>query len=69
MTYTTTEAAIVLGLAPETVARYIKRGLIAAQKRGRDYWIEDAELERFQRERQIGPGYPKGKPRKAKDKE
>lgn len=60
---TTTEAAAVLGVQPKTVTRYILRGLIAATKHGRDYWIEPGELERFQQTRR-GVGYPAGRPRK-----
>lgn len=63
-TYTTTEAATILGLQTRTVARYIKRGLLAATKRGRDYFIDADELARFQRERR-GVGYPAGRPRRA----
>ena len=54
---TTTEAAALLGVQPKTVSRYIKRGLIEAEKRGRDYWIAAAELERFKAERR-GRGRP-----------
>lgn len=56
--YTTSEVAAVLGVQPKTVTRYIERGLIAAEKRGRDYFIAQDELERFQRERR-GRGKPK----------
>lgn len=61
--YTTAEAAALLDVQRDTVQRYIKRGLITAEKRGRDYFITADELERFQRERR-SVGYPKGKPRK-----
>lgn len=56
--YTTVEAAAELGVQPKTVSRYIKRGLIEAEKRGRDYFITAAELERFKAERR-GRGRPR----------
>lgn len=59
---TTSDAAALLGVQPKTVARYIKRGLINAEKRGRDYWINDAELERFKAERR-----GRGRPKRAED--
>ena len=54
---TTSEAAHILGTKPRTVTRYIERGLIAAQKPGRDYLIEEDELKRFQSARRK-PGNP-----------
>lgn len=56
---TTHEAADRLGLTPRSVARLIKRGVIAATKRGRDYWIEDSEIERY-----IAARRPAGRPKK-----
>jgi hypothetical protein len=58
--HTTAEASIILGVQPKTVTRYILRGLIHAEKHGRDYQIEDAELERFNRDRRK-PGKPRKK--------
>jgi len=55
---TTTQAAQRLGVEPKTVTRYIKRGTIAAEKRGRDWWIAPEEVERYRRERR-GVGRPK----------
>ena len=55
--YTTVEASTVLGIQPKTVTRYIERGLLQAQKKGRDYLIEEGELERFKHERR-GRGRP-----------
>ncbi len=55
---TTTEAATRLGVQPKTVTRYIKRNLITAEKRGRDYFITEEELRRFLRERR-GVGQPR----------
>jgi excisionase family DNA binding protein len=60
--HTTSEAAKILDLQPKTVTGYIERGLIAAQKHGRDYLIESEELERFKRERR-GRGKPATKNR------
>jgi len=57
MMLTTTEAATVLGVKPKTVAIYINRGLITAEKKGRDYLIADEELARFQQTRR-SPGNP-----------
>ena len=49
--YTTVEASTILGIQPKTVTRYIERGILQAQKKGRDYLIEEGELERFKHER------------------
>lgn len=48
---TTHEAADRLGIKPRSVVWAIKRGLIQAEKRGRDYWIEDEEVDRYAKER------------------
>lgn len=56
---TTTEAAAALGLTRAWLWRLIKAGTIAAEKRGRDWWIEDSEVERYKRERR-----PPHRPRK-----
>lgn len=55
--YTTTEAAQLLGVLPQTVSRHIKRGLLHAEKRGRDYFITSEDLERFKAARRK-PGKP-----------
>lgn len=60
---TTREAAAVLGVQPRTVNQYIQRGQLQAVKHGRDLFITEAELERFQRERPK-LGWPKGKRRR-----
>ena len=49
--YTTTEAASILGVKRDTVKQYIRRGLIPAAKRGRDWFISSVELEKFKRKR------------------
>lgn len=48
---TTRDAADRLGIKPRSVIWAIKRGLIIAEKRGRDYWITDGEVERYAVER------------------
>ena len=48
---TTSEAADRLGIKARSVVWAIKEGLITATKHGRDYWIEDAEIERYAAER------------------
>ena len=48
---TTRDAADRLGIKPRSVIKAIERGLIKAEKRGRDYWIENEEIERYARER------------------
>ena len=44
---TTSEAADRLGIKARSVIWLIKHGLITATKHGRDYWIEDDEIERY----------------------
>ena len=58
---TTAEAADRLGVKPRSVVQFIKRGLIAATKHGRDYAIDEAEIERYERERR--PAHRPQKPR------
>lgn len=48
---TTREASDRLGILPKSVAKLIKLGKIKAEMRGRDYWIEEEEVERYKRER------------------
>jgi excisionase family DNA binding protein len=48
---TTSEAADRLGIKARSVVWAIRAGHIKAEKRGRDWWIEDAEIERYRRER------------------
>lgn len=48
---TTAEAAAQLGIKPRSVVWAIRRGYIKAEKRGRDYWIEKNEVERYSKER------------------
>lgn len=58
---TTEQAATVLGLSLRTVQAHIKRGNLKAEKRGRDWWIEADEVERFRQTRR-GRGKPKQEP-------
>jgi excisionase family DNA binding protein len=45
--YTTKEAALLLGLSPRSLTKYIELGKIVAEKMGRDYVITLEEFERF----------------------
>lgn len=56
---TTTEAADYLGVTRAWVWRLISEKKLTAQMRGRDYWIEQEEVERYARERR-----PAHRPRK-----
>jgi excisionase family DNA binding protein len=47
----TSEAAAELGVTRAWVWLLIKRGTLAAEMRGRDWWIETDEVERYRRER------------------
>lgn len=62
--YTTTEAASLLGVQPQTIYRHIKRDVIKAEKKGRDYLISEEELERFKQERK-----GRGRPRKREEQQ
>lgn len=48
---TTLEAAAALGVSRAWVWRLIKGGTLVGEKRGRDWWIEQEEVERYKRER------------------
>lgn len=56
--YTTTKIATVLGISIRTVQRHIKDGNLMATRYGRDYFIEDSEVERFKQNRRK-PGRPR----------
>jgi excisionase family DNA binding protein len=47
---TLNEAAAILGTTPDNLRGAIKRGSLRAVKHGRDWWLERAEVERYQRE-------------------
>ena len=44
---TTAQAAEALGITRRRVLQLIAKELLRSEKRGRDHWIESAELERF----------------------
>jgi len=44
------EAAAKLGLKPSTLRHQIRNGKLAATKRGRDWYVRSAEVERYRRE-------------------
>lgn len=48
---TTREAATVLSISLRTVQAHIKAGNIKAEKKGRDWLIEEEEIERFRVEK------------------
>jgi hypothetical protein len=54
---TTTQAATYLGLAPNTVAIYIQRGLIKAKKLGPINVVTKAECDRYRKNKK-----PRGNP-------
>lgn len=47
---TLTEAAAILGVTADTLRQQIIRGKLKASKRGRDWWVTKAEVERYGRE-------------------
>lgn len=47
---TVNEAAARLDVAPVSVRNAIARGKLAATKRGRDWWIEEADVDRYAKE-------------------
>lgn len=60
----TKQAAARLGLAARTVKDHCADGRIKAEKIGRDWLIEEAEVERYKRERKPRGRRPKA-PRRA----
>lgn len=58
---TTREAASLLGVSPSRVRHLVMDGRLPAIKRGRDLWIQRADLDLV--ENRGVPGYPKGRPR------
>ena len=47
---TLNEAAEVLGLDPSSLRWQIKNNKLKATKRGRDWWVTPAEVERYRKE-------------------
>lgn len=56
--YTCEKAAKKLRMEPDTIRRYVHRGLIQAGLFGNQYMISEAELQRF-RDNRRKPGRPK----------
>lgn len=56
---TINEAAAALGLAASTLRVQIAHGRLRATKRGRDWWVTPAEIERYRRESLGKAGRPK----------
>ena len=56
---TVPQAATLLGLKPRSVRKFIERGMIKGEKRGRDWFITQDEVNRYNRERRK-PGPPPG---------
>ena len=52
MTLSTADAAKRLGISVRAVQLAIQRGRLHAEKRGRDWWITETEVQRYDRERQ-----------------
>jgi site-specific DNA-methyltransferase (adenine-specific) len=57
---TTAEAAVILKITPVRVRQLIRSGRLMSDKRGRDHLLDQAEVERFDREGRR----PWGRPRK-----
>ena len=48
------EAAAMLGVTPDNLRGAIKRGVLKADKHGRDWWVSVGEVERYRRENRRG---------------
>jgi excisionase family DNA binding protein len=44
------DVARLLGLAPSTLRHQIRKGKLRAEKRGRDWFVDYSEVERYRRE-------------------
>ena len=44
------EAATIVGTTPDNLRQAIARGALRAEKHGRDWWVQPAEVERYKRE-------------------
>ena len=58
------DAAARLGIKPDTLLKAIKRGRMNARKVGRDWLVEESEIEWYRINSLGKVGYPKGRPRK-----
>lgn len=47
---TLNEAAVKLGVQPATLRQQIARGALVATKRGRDWWVTKAAVEKYRAE-------------------
>lgn len=47
MEYTTRQASEILGIRSDSISKFIKRGAIKAEKRGRDWFIPQEEIDRY----------------------
>lgn len=56
------EAAAILGLSPLTLRSQIRNGSLHATKRGRDWWVTPAEVERYRAASLGQRGRPKKEP-------
>jgi excisionase family DNA binding protein len=54
------EAAERLAVTPDNLRGAIARGSLRAVKHGRDWWVTEAEIERYQREQLGQPGRKPG---------
>lgn len=59
---TTAEVAARLGITPRMVLKLIEKGLLPARKIGRDWLIDESNLELVKVRNRVG--YPQGRPRK-----
>ena len=66
---TTTEAAVLTGYNLEYIRQMIRGGVIAAEKKGRDWWVDRASIEAYAEEmEQLGTAkhHPEGQGRRNK---
>lgn len=59
---TVNEAAKRLDVAPVSVRNAIARGVLPATKRGRDWWLEEADVERYAKEHRYATTRKEGQP-------
>jgi len=55
------EAAARLGVTPDTLRQQRANGRLEAEKHGRDWWVTEAEVLRYEREQLGQPGRKPGK--------
>jgi excisionase family DNA binding protein len=51
---TLNEAAARLNMTPDTLRQQIHAGRLRADKHGRDWWVTEAEVERYRRDSRRG---------------